>query len=310
MANFQLMRELSVQTPSKIVMYIIDGLGGLPGPEGASELECANLPNLDRLAAESTCGLIQHVAPGITPGSGPGHLSLFGYDPLEYDIGRGILEALGLDMEVRGGDMCARGNFCTVDSDGILIGRRGGSNPVERLATETNVSLARLLSDVSIPGLTFEIKSGQEHRFAVVFRAANLEDDLTDTDPQHEGVPPRSVDAKSSKAGKTAEMVNRFIALARERLKDRDRANMIMLRGFSKQPPLPQFGDIYKLKAAAIASYPMYRGLSKLLGMEVATTGSNLAAQAQTLAERYSEYDFFFFHFKKADAAGEDGNFE
>ncbi len=309
MANLKLMQQLSVDTPSKIVFFIIDGLGGLPGPEGLSELEMANTPNLDRLASESVCGLIQHVAPGITPGSGPGHLALFGYDPMEFDIGRGILEAMGLDMEIMGGDLAARGNLCTVDDNNILLSRRGGRNPGDRLPTEENAALLELLKEIELPGASFEIKGGKEHRFAVVFRAPGLADNLTDTDPQHEGLAPRLVSALDEESKPSAELVNEFIALAREKLKGREYANMIMLRGFSKQPPIPAFGEVYNLRAAAIAVYPMYRGLAKLLGMGVVSTGTTSGDTITTLEQHYNNHNFFFLHFKRADAAGEDGDF-
>ncbi|MSQ15539.1 MAG: 2,3-bisphosphoglycerate-independent phosphoglycerate mutase [Dehalococcoidia bacterium] len=309
MANLKLMQQLSVQTPSKIVFFVIDGLGGLPGPEGLSELEMARTPNLDHLAAESVCGLIQHVAPGITPGSGPGHLALFGYDPLEFDIGRGILEALGLDMEVRGGDMAARGNFCTVDSDNVLLSRRGGRSVGDRLETEENPRLVEVLKTIDLPGASFEIRGGREHRFAVVFRAPGLSDALTDTDPQHEGLAPRPAQAMDEESQSSADLVNKFIALAREKLEERYHANMIMLRGFSKQPPIPAFPKVYNLHPGAIAIYPMYRGLAKLLGMEIVPTGATAQDTVITLKEQYDNHDFFFLHFKRADAAGEDGDF-
>lgn len=309
MANLKLMQQLSVDTPSKIIFFVIDGLGGLPGPEGLSELEAAQTPNLDRLASESVCGLIQHVAPGITPGSGPGHLALFGYDPMEFDIGRGILEAMGLDMEILGGDLAARGNFCTVDDNNVLLSRRGGRNAGDRLETEENAKLAQLLRELELPGASLEIKGGREHRFAVVFRASGLSDALSDTDPQHEGIAPRLASAFDEESKPAAELANKFIDLARQKLAGRDHANMIMLRGFSKQPPIPAFGEIYNLHPAAIAIYPMYRGLAKLLGMEIIPTGTTPSDTVTTLEQDYNNHNFFFLHFKRADAAGEDGDF-
>lgn len=304
MANFDLMRELAISTPSKIVMLVIDGLGGLPTPESGSELEVARIPNLDRLARESLCGLIQHVAPGITPGSGPGHLALFGYDPLKYLIGRGMLEAVGIEFDLKPGDLAARGNFCIVDAAGVLTDRRAG-----RPAMKVNAALCAALQGITIDGVEVLIEPVREHRFVAVFRGPGLAEGLNDTDPQREGMEPFPVRALRPGAERPAHIANRFIAEARARLQGHSKANMVMLRGFSRLPDVPPFPDLYQLKSGAVAIYPMYRGLAKLVGMEVLKTGSTFEDEIATVCEHYADYDFIYLHYKKADAAGEDGNF-
>src|SRR5437588_5359473 len=161
-----LIRELREPSQTKIVLLVADGLGGLPlEPGGKTELETARTPHLDGLVREGTCGLSVPVLPGITPGSGPGHLGLFGYDPLEYRIGRGILEALGIHFEVGPRDVATRGNFCTVDAGGKITDRRAG-----RPTTERCVEMCRLLQDIRLPGLELFVEPVREHRFGVVFR--------------------------------------------------------------------------------------------------------------------------------------------
>lgn len=304
MADFELMKELAVPTDSKIVMLVVDGLGGLPGPDGGSELEVARIPNLDRLARESLTGLIQHVGPGITPGSGPGHLALFGYDPVKYLIGRGTLEAVGIDFDLKDGDLAARGNFCTVDSEGVLTDRRAG-----RPSQEVNEELCRLLSTVKVPGVEVLVRPVREHRFVVVFRGAGLEEGLNDTDPQREGLKPYPVEAQRPEARRSAEVANAFIEGARQAMSGRSFANMVMLRGFSRRPEMPRFPEVYNLRAAAIAVYPMYRGLTSLVGMDVLPAPKDYAGEIAQLRDRYRDYEFFYVHYKKADSAGEDGNF-
>ncbi len=304
--GFDLVRDLVYETPSKIVLLVMDGLGGLPHPDtGMTELETARTPNMDRAAQEGITGLSYPVAPGITPGSGPGHLALFGYDPITYDIGRGILEVLGSDMEVRPGDIAVRGNFCTVDGQGVITDRRAG-----RIATAQTAELCARLSAIKVDGAEIIIKGGREHRFAVIFRGPGLSDALTESDPQREGVQPRTIEAKTQEAQRTADIVNQFVARAREMLKDAHPANMPLLRGFSKPPTLPAFPEVYKLRAAAVAAYPMYRGLSKLLGMSVLSTGDTIEHEFQTVAHNWKDFDFFFVHVKGTDSAGEDGDFD
>ena len=305
MANFNLMSELSIETPSKIVMLVADGLGGLPGPEGLSELEVACIPNLDQLASESICGVIQHVLPGIPPGSGPGHLALFGYDPLVYDIGRGVLEALGIGFDLQPGDLAARGNFCTVDDAGRITDRRAG-----RIATQLNVELCKVLREIKLPGVEAFVEPVQDYRFVLVLRGPGLAEGLTETDPQREGLAPLPVHARRPEAEKAAALANEFVAKAEEALKGKQPANMVLLRGFSNRPSLPSMHEVYKLKAAGIAIYPMYRGLAQLTGMSVFPGGKDFMEEIQVAKEHWGDFDFFYIHYKYADSAGEDGNFK
>ncbi|MDH4135793.1 MAG: 2,3-bisphosphoglycerate-independent phosphoglycerate mutase, partial [Anaerolineae bacterium] len=305
-ADFELMRELQIANDSKIVMLVVDGLGGLPvEPGGPTELEAARTPSLDRLAAGSLCGLSVPIGPGITPGSGPAHLALFGYDPLKYEIGRGVLEALGIGFDLHDEDVAARGNFCTVDEKGLITDRRAG-----RIPTEKNVELVNLLGGTKLPGVHIFVETVKEYRFVLVLRGEGLEGGLTETDPQQLGVPPLPVKALVPEAERTAQLFNQWIAQAREILADQHPANMVNLRGLAKNPGLPSMGEIYGLHAAAIASYPMYRGVAKLVGMDVLDTGETLEEEVETLQAHFADYDFFFVHVKKTDSAGEDGDFE
>ena len=305
----ELIAPLVVQNTTKIVVLSLDGLGGLPRPEtGRSELETARLPNLATLAAESACGLIRHVAPGITPGSGPGHLGLFGYDPLRYQVGRGVLEALGIEFDLRPSDVAARGNFCTVDSTGRITDRRAG-----RIPTEVCVRLTQRLRGIPLPGVELFVEPVKEHRFVLVLRgrgrAGGLSGRLSETDPQALGRAPLPVKPLEPKAKASAQRVNAFVAGARRRLADASPANMVLLRGFDRLPRLPRFPEVFGLRPAAIAAYPMYRGLAKLVGMEVLKTGGTFGEELRTLREHWDAYDFFFLHYKDTDKAGEDGDF-
>ncbi len=299
-------RDSFVSTPSKILMLVVDGLGGLAHPEtGKSELQTASLPNLNALARKSACGLTIPVLPGVAPGSGPGHLALFGYDPLKYLIGRGVLEALGIEVELREGDVAARGNFCTVDTDGNLVDRRAG-----RIPTELSEPLCRRLNAIKVEGAEVSVFPVKDYRFVLLLRGRGLSDKLTETDPQRTGVPPLRVKPVTLEAERTARVVNEFVDKARQVLAQEERANMVLLRGFSKLPRLPAMGEVYPLHPAAIAAYPMYRGLARVVGMRVIPTGASFADEMDTLARHFQEHDFFYIHYKPADAAGEDGNFE
>ncbi len=305
MNNQDLIKGLSRTSPEKIVLLVIDGLGGLPDPAtGRTELETARIPNLDALATRGICGLADPIAPGITPGSGPGHLALFGYDPVECDIGRGVLEAIGIDIELEPGDVAARGNFCSVDEKGIITDRRAG-----RISTEQCSELCKLLGGMSIDGVDIIIYPVREHRFVVILRGGKLGSELSDSDPSRTGVTPLEVKSEKTAARKTADIVNRFIAKAGEILSDRHPANMILLRGFSKKPRLTSMREIYKLNPLAIAVYPMYRGLARLVGMTVAGMLTTLDDEFTALKNNYAKYDFFFVHIKWTDSAGEDGDF-
>lgn len=305
MIGLDQIREIVSPTQSKIVLLVIDGLGGLPHPEtGRTELESAKTPNLDRLAREGICGMIDPIRPGITPGSAPGHLALFGYDPLRFVVGRGMLEALGIDFELKAGDVAARGNFCTIDESGLITDRRAGRLPTQRCS-----ELCRLLDGMNIEGVAILVSPVREHRFVAVFRGEGFLSALSDSDPQREGLSPRDVIAHSSQAEKAASIANEFIAQARATLADRYPANMVLLRGFAHYPDFPKMNEVFSLKPAAIAPYPMYRGLAKVVGMEVLPTGATFEEQLSTLAEHYDSYDFFFLHVKETDIAGEDGDF-
>jgi 2,3-bisphosphoglycerate-independent phosphoglycerate mutase len=302
----EIIKEIAISSPSKIVLVVIDGLGGLPKPEtGKTELETANIPNLDQLAAKGICGLADPVAPGITPGSAPGHLALFGYDPVRCIIGRGILEAVGIDFDLQPGDIAARGNFGTIDKKGLVIDRRAG-----RVSNEKCIALSKLLDGQVIHQVRIFVSPVREHRFVAVFRGEGLALEVSDSDPLMTGIPPKPVNALNPEAAKLAIVANEFIAQAKTVLAKHYPANMVLLRGFSQSPHLPGMTEIYKLKPAAIASYPMYRGLAKLVGMEVLPTGTTMEEEFQTLKQNYADYDFFFLHIKPADNAGEDGNFD
>jgi len=306
MDSLELIRGLSRPSPAKIVLLVIDGLGGLPHPRtGKTELETAKTPNLDKLAAAGICGMIDPISPGITPGSTPGHLALFGYDPLKFNIGRGVVEAMGIDFDLKPGDIAARGNFCTVDKDGLITDRRAG-----RISTEKCAELCQLLSGLAIDGVKLSILPVREHRFVIVFQGEGLAPDVSDSDPQQVGVAPKAVSALNPKADLMAVVANKFVEQARTILDKHHPANMVLLRGFSQRPNPPTMPEIYKLKPVAIAAYPMYRGLAKLVGMRVLNTGMTIAEEMTTLKENFSAYDFFFLHIKKTDSAGEDGDFE
>jgi len=301
-----LTRELNQKNDSKIVMLVADGLGGLPlEPGGKTELETANTPNLDALAKRGVLGGSIPVLPGITPGSGPGHLGLFGYDPLQYLIGRGALEATGIGFELGPNDVAIRANFCTLDTAGNISDRRAG-----RISSDESAPLAIRLRQVKIPGVEVFVEPVKEHRFVIVLRAPGLGGHVADTDPQRTGVPPLKPEATKPDSAKTAEVAAEFVKQANQLLADQKKANGITLRGFSAKPNLPTYEEVYGLKAAAIAVYPMYKGLARLVGMDIVGKAQTLAEQMEVLAENWSKYDFFFIHFKYTDSTGEDGNFK
>src|SRR6202049_112731 len=294
----QLMRDLREDNGSKIVLVVADGLGGLPEALGGkTELETAKTPNLDAMVREGVCGLSIPVLPGITPGSGPGHLGLFGYDPLEYKIGRGILEALGIHFPVTPRDVAARGNFCTVDAGGVIADRRAG-----RPATERCVAMCRKLQQIQVPGVEVFVEPVREHRFVVVFRGDNLGDQVNDTDPQQTGHKPLDARGADPASRKTAEAVSRFVKEAAAVLKDEAPTNMVTLRGFARYPKIATMQEVYGVRPVAIAVYPMYRGLARLVGMDVVDAGATLGDQMATLERLWSKYDFFFLHYKYTDS--------
>jgi 2,3-bisphosphoglycerate-independent phosphoglycerate mutase len=301
----QLMRDLREDNGSKIVLVVADGLGGLPEVLGGkTELETARTPNLDAMVREGVCGLSVPVLPGITPGSGPGHLGLFGYDPLEYKIGRGILEALGINFQVGPRDVAARGNFCTVNDKGLITDRRAG-----RPTTERCVEMCKKMQALKVPGIDVFVEPVREHRFVVVFRGDNLGDQINDTDPQALNVAPLHAVGEDANSQNTAKAVNAFVAEAAKILKNDAPTNMVTLRGLARHPKIATMQDIYGLRAACIAVYPMYKGLARLVGMDVLDAGATLADQVETLKKAWDKYDFFFLHYKYTDSTGEDGNF-
>lgn len=304
-----LIQPLIQRNAAKIVFVVLDGVGGLP-VNNRTELEAAEKPNLDALARKSACGLHLPVAYGITPGSGPGHLGIFGYDPLDYQIGRGILEALGLGLEVKKTDVAVRCNYATIE-DGIITDRRAGRIPTEQSGKLTG----KLQKDIkNIDGVQIIFAAGMEHRFAVRLRFPDaLEPDaamIPDTDPQKEGKAPLPPTPLSKSAEKVTPVILKLIEAAHNLLKNEEKANFILTRGFSGLPHIPAFQEAFGLKALAIATYPMYRGLAKLVGMEAPAIEGSVEDEIGFLRQRYNDYDFFFLHVKKIDSYGEDGNFE
>ena len=304
---FEYIPPLLRKEKSKIVLLVMDGLGGLPiEPGGPTELEAASTPNMDRLAAEGTLGQTNPIRYGITPGSGPAHLALFGYDPIVHEIGRGTLEAVGVGMEVNKGDVAARGNFCTLDSGGKIIDRRAG-----RIPTPDALPVVEKLKHIQISGVITEVRHVKEYRFAVVMRGDGLQPDIDDTDPQRTGVPPLPATARTPESEPTAELYNQWIAQAFEVLADDPKANGLTLRGFSTDPNLPSFQSSYGLNPACISVYPMYRGVSRLVGMKIVDfPGDKPEDEFAAVAKVWDEHDFFFVHIKKTDSKGEDGDFD
>ena len=299
------LKDLAIKNDSKMVLLVMDGLGGLPHEDtGLTELETAKTPNLDALAGQSSCGLMHPIMPGVTAGSGPAHLGLFGYDPLEHNIGRGVLSALGLNLDLGKDDVACRINFATMATNKI-VDRRAG-----RIPTEECARLCKKLSTIEIEGVEITVVPEMQHRAAIVFRGQGLSGRVTDSDPQKEGLAPLKMEALDEASAKMAEIANTFADRAKDVLADEPVANMILMRGFDKAPDIETVGDLYKIKAAAIATYPMYRGLAKLVGMEVIPTGSTLESEIETLSENFADYDYFFIHVKYTDSSGEDGDFD
>ncbi len=304
-----ILKDLLKPNDTKILLVVLDGLGGLPHPnhDMRSELEVANKPNLDKLAKRSVTGMTIPVEYGITPGSGPAHLALFGYDPLKHIIGRGVLEALGIGFHMGPNDVAARGNFATM-RDGVVVDRRAG-----RIPTQESSKIVQKLAEriKKIEDVEIILRPGKEHRFVVIFRGPGLDDKVSDTDPEKTGVPPLEARPTEDSEGarKLSRIVNEFVRQAMEIIKDEPRANAILLRGFAKVPDIEPFPEKYQLKSVAIAAYPMYKGLTRLVGMDTPDVGETFEDEVEALKELWDKYDFFYLHFKDTDKAGEDGDF-
>ena len=303
--DLDLIRRLSQPADTKVILCVLDGLGGLPGPRGRTELEEADTKVLDRLAEQGSIGRTMPVGPGITPGSGPGHIGLFGYDPLVYEIGRGALEGTGIGFELGPNDIAARGNLCNLDASGLITDRRAG-----RMPTEQTAEVCKQLSTIRLPGVELFVEPVQDQRFVLVLRGEGLSDQLAETDPQREGVAPIEATATTPAGERTADLVRQWVNAAETMLKGRSRGNGVLLRGWSSRPDMPPFPEIWKLRAAAVTVYPMYRGVARLVGMDALDGGSNLQEQIEAIRTHWDEYDFFFLHYKYTDSAGEDGDFQ
>jgi len=300
-----LIRELALKEGGKIVLLVLDGLGGLPESKTkGTALEVAHTPNFDSLAAEGICGLHEPIAAGITPGSGPGHLALFGYDPLHYRIGRGVLSALGSGFDLKPGDVAARGNFCHMEKDGVVTDRRAG-----RISTERCEELCRKLRDVSIEDVECIVEPVKEHRFLLVLRGNDLDPAIADTDPHKKGRKRDGVRAKTKAAERTAELIQEFVDASSEVLKKEDDANGLLLRGFGDLPKIPQLPEVTRMAYKAIAAYPMYRGVARLLGMNVVEVEDDPEKEIEALEAEWESADFFFVHIKQTDSLAEDGRF-
>jgi len=308
LSDIELVSGLSTSSPSRMVLLVLDGLGGLPNPgTGLTELETARTPNLDALACESICGLIHAISPGITPGSGPAHMALFGYDPVRFEVGRGVLSALGVGIDLGPEDLAARINFCTVEG-GIITDRRAG-----RISTDMNARLCEKLAGIQLEGVEADIRPEKEHRAALVFHGSGLSENVTGTDPQRTGLAPLPCEALpggGEAAERTAAMVNAYLEKVAGVLVDEHPANMIVTRGFAKLPDLPRITDLYSIRAGAVATYPMYRAVAELVGMELVETGPSFSNQLEALQGAWEEYDYFFIHYKYTDSLGEDGDFD
>ncbi len=306
MISTSALKSLHIANEGKLILLVLDGLGGLPHPDtGLTELESARTPNLDLLAREGIVGLSEPVGPGITPGSGPGHLALFGYDPIAGNIGRGALSALGIGLDLAPEDIGVRLNFCTIDGDGNVADRRAG-----RISTDLNRELIADLSAIEIDGVEIELATESQHRAVLVLRGAGLHPAVRETDPQLTGVPPLAPDALDPEAAVTEAILRWFLDGVRKVIGDRSPANFVLMRGYAGLPALESLEEIYGVRSACVAAYPMYKGLATIAGMAVLDTGDTFPGEVAALQRHWDDYDFFFFHFKATDSLGEDGNFD
>ena len=302
--DLDLIRRLSQPADTKVILCVLDGLGGLPGPRGRTELEEADTPNLDRLAEHGCLGRTLPVGYGVTPGSGPGHLALFSYDPLAFEIGRGALEGTGIGFELGPNDIAARGNLCNLDEQGRITDRRAG-----RMPTDQTIEVCRDLRAIRLPGVEVFVEPVQDQRFVLVLRGEGLSDQLIETDPQREGVLPNVATATAPAGERTADLVRQWVTAAETMLFRRAQGNGVLLRGWSARPDVPPFPALWKLRAAAVTVYPMYRGVARLCGMDSLDGAHTMAEQIELVRQHWDDYDFFFIHYKYSDTAGEDGDF-
>ncbi|RJQ12323.1 MAG: 2,3-bisphosphoglycerate-independent phosphoglycerate mutase [Dehalococcoidia bacterium] len=302
--ELDLIRRLSQPADTKVILCVLDGLGGMPGPRGRTELEEARTTHLDRLVSDGCIGRTLPVGYGITPGSGPGHMALFGYDPLVFEIGRGALESTGIGFEIGPDDITARGNLCTLDTEGRITDRRAG-----RLPTEQTRAICEQLQTITLPGVETFVQVVQDQRFILALRGPGLSDQITETDPQREGVPPIVCSAITPAGDRIAGLVREWVTRATSMLAGQERANGVLLRGWSGRPKVPPFPELWKLRAAAVTVYPMYRGVARLVGMDALDGGHDIHEQIAAIRAHWDDYDFFFLHYKYTDSAGEDGDF-
>ena len=310
MDHLQLLASLAQPAETKLVLLVLDGVGDIATDEQPeTALDRARLPNLDALAGRSALGRIVPVATGITPGSGPGHLALFGYDPLSpgADIGRGVLEALGSGLTLKPGEVAVRGNFATADAAGNLTDRRAGRIPTSECVRLVGRMREAIAAD-PVPGLEVEIEPGEGHRFVLVLKGEGLSAEVSDTDPQQLGVPPVAPEPTALEAAATVARLHQALPVLEAAIAGEPKANRLLLRGFSVLPHLPQMGELYRLRLGAFAGYPLYRGVAGACGMEVVPCGKRIGEILDTVAEHWHRFDYFFLHIKQTDQAGEDGN--
>ncbi|UCE82826.1 MAG: 2,3-bisphosphoglycerate-independent phosphoglycerate mutase [Deltaproteobacteria bacterium] len=310
--DLDLLSSLAVQNDTKVLLLVLDGVGGLAGPQGKTSLEAAHTPNLDALAKSGVCGFHDPVAPGITPGSGPAHIGLFGYDPFRYLIGRGVLDTAGTPFVFATGDLASRLNFATLAADGTISDRRAGRIPDEEGQRVTDL-LAKNIKEIE--GVQVLLQHVKEYRAAAIFRGKRLDGHLCDSDPQKVGLKPLDVaptqENPTVEAKEAARLANTFIVRAKEILAAEAKANFVMMRGFDVYEPLPDFCELFKWRACAVAGYPMYKGVAKLAGMRVIEEGqSTVEEEIDLVIRELPKTDFLFLHVKKTDSKGEDGDFE
>ncbi|ENN96071.1 cofactor-independent phosphoglycerate mutase [Methanocaldococcus villosus KIN24-T80] len=306
----------------KIIIFIIDGLGDRPNEKGETPLKIAKKPTMNRIAEEGICGLMNAIDIGIRPGSDTAHLAILGYDPYKVYTGRGPLEAFGLGLDLKEGDIAFRCNFATVDDNFIVKDRRAG-----RLDFETAKILEKEIDGLEIDGVKVIFRS-KGYRGALVLRGEGLDYMVTDADPHKDNVKVEEVKPLRKEAEKTAEILNKLLKIIYNKLKDhpvnieREKkglppANIILPRGAGIVPKVEKFYEKYKMKGAVICGTALIKGIGKMLGLDVieveganGTPNSNIMGKAKALLNNLDKYDFFLINVKAADEAGHDGKFE